>query len=143
MTLSVHNYKIISVRYSERWRWKGDEEGIAKKPCEEVKKKTYSWPNDIDVCGRGLVEVYHTRASDFRNSKAFCGLVGEALDYAAAGEGAACDGRDDDLAYVGMLSLRIDFALAKLPLGDARWEWLTGIPPALSTSNTNCFKFAE
>jgi hypothetical protein len=75
----------------------------AKETCKESMEETYSWPNGIDVCSRCFIEIYHTRASGFRDSEACCSLVGEVLDHAAAREVAACYRRDDDLAYVSML----------------------------------------
>jgi hypothetical protein len=87
--------------------------GGGRKSMEEI----YRRPNRVDVGGRGFIKAYHTRASGFCNSKAFCGLFSQALDDAAAGEGAACDGCDNNLAYISMCLLSLSFAIPTLPLG--------------------------
>jgi hypothetical protein len=82
----------------------------AKEAFKESRKETYSWPNGVDIGGGGFVEIYHTRARGFCDGKTFGGLVGEVLDDAAAGEGAACDGCDDDLKDINMLLLCLSSA---------------------------------
>jgi hypothetical protein len=64
--------------------------------------ETYSWSNSVDVCSGSFIEVYDARASGVGDGEGFGGLVGEALDHAAAGEGAVGDGRDDNLLYVSI-----------------------------------------
>jgi len=61
-----------------------------------------TYANGIDVCGGSFIEVYDARASGMGDGEAFGGLVGEALDHAAAGKVAAGDGHDDNLLYVSI-----------------------------------------
>lgn len=100
----------------EGQKWKGDE-GVGKGGGRKSMEEIYRRPNRVDVCGRGFIEAYHTRASGFCNSKAFFGLVSQVLDDAAAGERAACDGRDNNLAHISMCSLSLSFDIPTLPLG--------------------------
>jgi hypothetical protein len=90
---------------------------LAKETGKKSMEEIYGRPNRVDVCGKGFIKVYHTRASGFRNSKAFCGLISQVLDDAAAGEGAACDGRENNLAHISMCSLPLSFAIPTLLIG--------------------------
>jgi hypothetical protein len=77
--------------------------GLAKRfvsvPFFKFKRsQKYGWPNSVNVISGRFIQVYEPRISDLGDSKGFGSLVGEALDHAAAGEGAGGDGSDDDLA---------------------------------------------
>jgi hypothetical protein len=89
----------------------------AKETGERAWKRFTTGPIALTYAVKALLRPITTRASGFRNSKAFCGLGTQVLDDAAAGEGAACDGRDNNLAHISMCSLSLSFAIPTLPLG--------------------------